>query len=121
MYIRSATGYRAEYWSIKVNNIKRMESIQMRILRMIFGKTLKNTAKNELMVKMTGVEILKKFLRSQRLRWFGDVERMSKKKTNSLFWCSWSYATEILCDDYEWSCHLIYNKTCLFSDHKIYN
>ena len=38
-------------------------------------------------------------------------------RLSQLLWCSWSYATEILCDDYEWSCHLIYNKTCLFSDY----
>ena len=37
-------------------------------------------------------------------------------RLSQLLWCSWSYATEILCDDYE-SCHLIYNKTCLFSDY----
>ena len=29
---------------------------------------------------MTGVKPLKKFLKSQRLRWFGYVEKMSKEK-----------------------------------------
>ena len=29
---------------------------------------------------MTGVEPLKKFLKSQRLRWFGYVKKMSKEK-----------------------------------------
>ena len=33
---------------------------------------------------MTAVEPLKKFLRSQRLRWFGDVERMSKEKAPAM-------------------------------------
>ena len=47
---------------------------------MICGETLKDRRKNELVIKMNGVKPMNKLLRSQRLRWFGYVERMSKEK-----------------------------------------
>ena len=34
--------YGAEYWPIKINNINRMESTQMRMLEIICGKTLEH-------------------------------------------------------------------------------
>ena len=33
---------------------------------------------------MTDVKPLKEFLRNQRLRWFEDIERMSKKKSPAM-------------------------------------
>ena len=47
---------------------------------MIHGKTLKGKIKSEIELKVTGVQPLKEFLRSQKLRWFGHVEWMSKEK-----------------------------------------
>ena len=51
--------YRAECQPTKVNNIRRMESTQIRTLQMISGMTLKNKAKSELILKMICVEPLK--------------------------------------------------------------
>ena len=36
------------------------------------------------MLKITGVEPLKKIWRSQRLRWFGHVEKKSKKRAPAM-------------------------------------
>ena len=51
----------------------------MRMLRMICRHTLKNRMTNQSIPKMTGDELVKKFLTGRRLRWFGRVDRMSKK------------------------------------------
>ena len=56
-----------------------MESTQMRMLKMICGKTVKDKVRSKLILNMTGIEPLKKFLRSQKLRWLGHIERMRKK------------------------------------------
>ena len=47
---------------------------------MVCGKILKDKVKSKLIPKMTGIKPIKEFLGSQRLRWFGDIEGMSKKK-----------------------------------------
>ena len=39
-----------------------------------------NRKKSELIPKMTNVEPLKKLLKSQKLRWFEHVDKMSKEK-----------------------------------------
>ena len=51
----------------------------MRMLRMISGKTLRDGISNETIYKMTGVEKTEEFLKEQRLRWFGLVERIVDK------------------------------------------
>ena len=59
---------------------KMMKTTEMRILRMICGKTLKDIINNEKIREMTGVEKLEEFLREQRLRWMGHVERMDEER-----------------------------------------
>ena len=50
---------------------------------MICGKTLKNRVKSKL-IKMTGLEPFKEFLRSQRLRWFGHNKKMRNEKASAM-------------------------------------
>ena len=51
------------------------------MLQMICGKTLKDDISNETIRDMTGVKKIKEFLREQRLRLFGHVERMDEEKS----------------------------------------
>jgi len=41
-YVRSALSYGTECWAIKVKDVRRMKSTEMRMLRMICGKTVRN-------------------------------------------------------------------------------
>jgi len=46
-YVRSALSYGAECWSMKMEDVRRMKSTEMRILRMICGKTVSDKVRNE--------------------------------------------------------------------------
>jgi hypothetical protein len=78
--VRSVMSYGAECWAIKVDDVRKMETTEMRMLRMMCGKTLRDRVRSEGIREMTGVEKIEEFLRSQRLRWFGHVERMSEER-----------------------------------------
>ena len=53
----------------------------MRVLRMMCGKSLRDDLSNQTICEMTGVEKIEEFMREQRLRWFGRVERMDNERT----------------------------------------
>ena len=78
--VRSAMSYGAECWAMKVDDMRKMETTEMRMLRMMCGKTLRDRVRSERIREMTGVEKIEEFLRSQRLRWFGHLERMSEER-----------------------------------------
>ena len=78
--VRSALTYGAECWTLKVEDERRLKTTEMRILRMICGKTVKDKMNNEKIREMTGVERLEEFLREQRLRWLGHLERMDEER-----------------------------------------
>ena len=59
---------------------RRLKTTEMRMLRMICGKTLKDKMNNEKIREMTGVVRLEEFLREQKLRWLGHVERMDEER-----------------------------------------
>ena len=59
---------------------RRLKTTEMRMLRIICDKTLKDKMNNEKIREMTGVVRLEEFLREQRLRWLGHVERMDKER-----------------------------------------
>ena len=52
----------------------------MRMLRIIYEKTLKNKINKEKIREMTGLEKSEKFLRKQRLRCLGRVERLNEER-----------------------------------------
>ena len=63
-----------------MDDLGRLEAAEMRMLRMMCGITLKDKIRNKKIRMLTGVETLEEYLRSQRLRWFGHVQRMSGEK-----------------------------------------
>ena len=79
-YVRNALTYGAECWALKMEDERRLKTTEMRMLRMICGKTLKDKMNNEKIREMTGVVILEEFLREKRLRWLGHVERMDEER-----------------------------------------
>ena len=79
-YVRNALTCGAECWALKVEDEWRLKPTEMRVLRMICEKTLKDKINNEKIREMTGVVRLEEFLREKRLRWLGHVERMDEKR-----------------------------------------
>ena len=79
-YVRNTLTYSAECWALKMEDERRLKTTEMRMLRMICGKTLKDKMNNEKIRKMTGIVRLKEFLREKRLRWLGHVERMDEER-----------------------------------------
>ena len=79
-YVRNALTYVAECWALKMEDERRLKTTEMRMLRMICGKTLKDKMNNEKIHEMTGVVRLEEFLREKRLRWLGHVERMDEER-----------------------------------------
>ena len=79
-YVKNALTYGAECWALKMENERRLKTTEMRMLRMICGKTLKDKMNNEKIREKTGVVILEEFLRETRLRWLGHVERMDEER-----------------------------------------
>ena len=74
--VRSAFCYGAECWALKKDG-RKLQTTKMRMLRMIFRKTLRDDISNAKIREITGVE--KMFLREQRLQWLGHMERMDDK------------------------------------------
>ena len=52
----------------------------MRTLRMLCDKIRRDKVSNYKFGEITGVESINEFLREQRLRWLGHVERMDKER-----------------------------------------
>ena len=78
--MRNALTYGAESWALKIEDKRRLKTTEMRMLRMICGKTLKDEMNNDKIREMMGVARLEKFLREKRLRWLGHVEKMDEEK-----------------------------------------
>ena len=70
----------AECWALKMEDERRLKTTEMRMLRMICGKTLKDKMNKEKIREMMDVVRLEEFLREKRLRWLGHVERMDEER-----------------------------------------
>ena len=79
-YVRNALTYGAECWPLKMEDERRLKTTEMRMLRMMCGKILKDKMNNDKICEMTGVVRLEEFLREKRLRWLGHVERMDEER-----------------------------------------
>ena len=79
-YVRSALTYGGECWALRIEDERRLITTEMGMLRLICGKTLKDKITDEKVREITGVDEMKKFLRGQRLRWLGHVERINENR-----------------------------------------
>ena len=76
--MRSALTYRAECCRLRAKDERKLKTTTMRMLRMTYANALKDKINNENIPTITGEERLEKFLREQRLRWLGHVERIDE-------------------------------------------
>ena len=76
--MRSALTYRAECCRLRAKDERKLKTTKMRMLRMTYANALKDKINNENIPTITGEERLEKFLREQRLRWLGHVERIDE-------------------------------------------
>ena len=65
--------------AMRAKDIDRLETIEMRMLRMICKKTLKDKIRSKCIRVITGVGSITEVMRSQQLRWHGHVEKMTLK------------------------------------------
>lgn len=78
--------YGSETWSITTREEKRIEAAEMRVLRMIVGKTRRDRVRNEWVRERIGVVPVINRMDSARLRWWGHVERMSEERVARRRW-----------------------------------
>jgi len=78
--IRSVVTYACETWILKETITNRLMFFERKILRKIFGPTCENGSwrikTNEELDKLIKHENIINFARSQRLGWYGHIERM---------------------------------------------
>ena len=79
-YVRSALTYGGECWALRIEDERRLVTTEMRMLRLICGKTLKDKITNEKVYEITSVDEMKEFLQGQGLCWLGHVERMDENR-----------------------------------------
>ena len=75
--MRSALTYGDNCWALKIEDEGRLIT-EMRMLRLICGKTLKDKITNEKVREITRVDEMKKFLRRQKLGWQGHAETIEE-------------------------------------------
>ena len=74
-YIRPAMLYGSETWLTKVEDIRKMQRSEMRMLRWMTGVSLSERKSNECVRSMLAIDDIGEVMRRNRLRWFGHVER----------------------------------------------
>ena len=74
--VRSVMCYGAECWAMKIADTRRMQSTEMRMIRLMCGKTIKDRLPSAVLRERSDIEDIEEHLRGLRLRWFGHLERM---------------------------------------------
>src|SRR5260221_512039 len=70
--------YGSETWSMKVDDMRRLDRAESMMVRWMCGVTLKDRKSNEELLGRLGIECVFDVVRRGRLRWFGHVERKNK-------------------------------------------
>ena len=71
---------------VKKIDTKRMQAAEMRMIRMMCGKTLLDRVPNAVLRTKTEVEDIEKHLAEHRLRWLGHIERMDEMNVIRRVW-----------------------------------
>lgn len=84
--IRTVLCYNAETWILTASDEEKLKTFERKILRKILGPIKEGSSNyrirfnHEILQVMDGEDIVR-FVKAQRLRWLGHVERMSEDKT----------------------------------------
>ena len=73
--IRSAMLYGSETWPTKIEDIRKIQRSEMRMLRWMTGVSLSERNSNECVRSMLAIDDIGEVMQRNRLRWFGHVER----------------------------------------------
>ena len=73
--IRPVMLYGSETWPTKVDDMRKMQRSEMRMLRWMTGVSLSERKSNECVRSMLAIDDVAEVMRRNRLRWFGHVER----------------------------------------------
>ena len=73
--IRPAMLYGSETWPTKIEDIRKMQRSEMRMLRWMTGVSLSERKSNECVRSMVAIDDIGEVMWRNRLRWFGHVER----------------------------------------------
>jgi len=73
--VRSAMLYSSETWALRVEDVKRIEGAEMRMLRWMGGFSWADRRKNSEVRAMMDIVPVEEVMRMRRLRWYGHVER----------------------------------------------
>ena len=72
---RPALTYASECWAMKVTNKKKIATTEMRMLRGILGVSRRDHMRKEEIRRTLHLSPIDEVMRSDRLRWFGHVQR----------------------------------------------
>ena len=67
--------YGSEIWPTKIEDIRKMQRSEMRMLRWMTGVSLSERKSNECVRSMLAIDDIGEVMWQNRLRWFGHVER----------------------------------------------
>ena len=67
--------YGSEKWAIKVEDIRKVQRSEMRMLRWMRGVSLSESKSNECVRSMLAIDDVAEVMQRNRLRWFYHVER----------------------------------------------
>ena len=73
--IRPAMLYGSETWATKIEDIRKIQRSEMKMLRWMTGVSLSERKSNECVRSMLAIDDVAEVMRRNRLRWFGHVER----------------------------------------------
>ena len=80
--IRPAMLYGSETWPTKIEDIRKMQRSEMRMLRWMVGVSLSERKSNECVRSMLAIDDIGEVMRRSGLMWFGHVERIVLDKEN---------------------------------------
>ena len=67
--------YGCETWALRVDHEQRLMRTEMRMVRWMSGRSLRERERNDDLRRRMGIESIADIIRSRRLRWFGHVMR----------------------------------------------
>ena len=76
--VRSAMIYGSETWTMNVEQQRRLERAEMRMVRWMCGVSLRERKTSDELRRMMGIEPVVDVVKRSRLRWMGNVQRKDK-------------------------------------------